>query len=210
MSNRYYELYEKYCEELNQLMLLYNEDAKKSKKLRGAIAAELLKQLINEYFSKINKPYKASNVNSYIAGSKFEYDLLIVKASATPFIEIVYRPEDVIAIIECKAGGLYKVENDTDNIAKAVNRAIEINSNIRFGYITMSENVPVNDYNRDGSSTYKHWDKTKEYLEQKISGATAIYAVTLHKGKREELCDKGSDKEFYDFINYLIGENVKK
>lgn len=208
MGNRYYELYEKYCEELDQLMLLYNEDTKSAKKLRGAIAAELLKQLINEYFSKINQPYKASNVNSYIAGSKYEYDLLIVKESATPFIGIVYRPEDVIAIIECKAGGLYKVENDTDNIAKAVNRAIETNSNIRFGYITMSENVPVNDYKPDGSATYKHWDKTKEYLEQKINGEIVVYAVTLHKGKRKELCDEGSDEEFYDFINYLIDENV--
>ena len=207
MGNTYYELYVKRCEELGELMLLHNGDVMKAKKLRGAVAAELLKQLLNEYFCKNKKPYKVSNVNSYIAGSKFEYDLLIVKECAEPFMGIVYRPEEVLAIIECKAGGLIKVENDTENIAKAVNRAIEINSNIRFGYITMSENVPVNDYNRDGSATYRHWDKTKEYLESKINGETVIYAVTLHKGKREALYDKGSDEEFYDFISYLIGEN---
>lgn len=167
MDNTYYESYEKYCEELEKLMLSYNADAKKAKKLRGTIAAELLKQFINEYFNKNNKPYKVSNVNSFIANSKYEYDLLIVKESAEPFLGIVYRPEDVIAIIECKAGGLFKVENDTSNIAKAVNCAIEPNSHIKFGYITMSENVPVNNYRSDGNPTYNHWDETNEYLNKK-------------------------------------------
>lgn len=208
MRNTYYELYEKQCEALEQLMISYNGELKNAKKLRGAIAAELLKQLITDYLKKNSKAYIVSNVNSYIVGSKFEYDLLIVKESAESFMGIVYRPEDVIAIIECKAGGLYKVENDTDNIAKAVNCAIETNSNIRFGYITMSENVPVNDYKCDGSATYKHWDKTKECLEQKINGEIVMYAVTLHKGSRKELYDRGSDEEFYEFINYLIGENI--
>lgn len=181
---------------------------KNAKKLRGAIAAELLKQLITEYFNNNSKSFKISNVNSYIVGSKFEYDLLIVKESAEPFIGIAYRPEDVIAIIECKAGGLFKVEKDTDNIAQAINRAMLINPDIRLGYITMSENIPVNDYKKDGSATYNHWEKTKEYLDEKISGTVVKYAVTLHKGKRENLYDEGSDEEFYNFINYLICENT--
>lgn len=208
MGNTYYELYEKECEKLEKLTLSYDGDLKSAKKLRGAIANELLKKLISEYFNKNSKPYKVSNVNSYIAGSKFEYDLLIVKESAEPFIGIVYRPEDVVAVIECKVGGLFKVEKDTDRIAQAVNRAIKINSDIRFGYITMSENVPVNDYKSDGSPTYKHWDKTQKYLSEKINGTVAIYAVTLHKGKKKKLYDKGSDEEFYDFIDYLICENI--
>lgn len=208
MSNTYYELYERKYEELEKLTLLYDGDVKSAKKLRGAIAVELLKELISEYFNKQSKPYKTSSVNSYIAGSKFEYDLLIVKENAEPFIGIVYRPEDVIAVIECKAGGLFKVEKDTDRIAQAVNRAIEINSDIRFGYITMSENVPVNDYKPNGSATYRHWDKTQKYLGEKINGTTAIYAVTLHKGAKKKLYDEGSDEEFYNFINYLICENI--
>jgi len=206
MGNTYYEQYENYCKELENLMVLYKGDVRSAKKLRGAIASELLKQLVNEYFNENSKPYQVSNVNSYIAGSKFEYDLLIVKDSAAPFMELVYRPEDVVAIIECKAGGLFKVEKDTDNIAQAINRAIELKSDIRFGYITMSENVPVKEYNADGSSTYKHWDKTQEYLKQKVNCKSAIYAVTLHQGKK--LCDTGSDNEFYTFINYLISEDI--
>lgn len=208
MGNIYYELYETKCEELEKLTLSYDGDVKSAKKLRGAIAAELLKQLISEYFNKNRKPYKVSSVNSYIAGSKFEYDLLIVKESAEPFLGIVYRPEDVIAIIECKAGGLFNVEKDTDRIARAVNRAIKINSDTRFGYITMSENVPVNDYKADGSATYKHWDMTQKCLDEKINGTVVIYAVTLHKGKRKKLYDEGSDEEFLNFVNYLIRENI--
>jgi hypothetical protein len=204
MKNTYYECYVEYCKELEKLMNSYNEDVKGAKKLRGAIAAELLKKGINKYFGENSKPYKASNINSYIAGSKFEYDILIVKESAEPFMEIVYQPEGVIAVIECKAGGLFNVEKDTDNIAQAVNRAQDLNIDIIFGYITISENVPVSDSKADGSATYKHWDKTIEYLDKKIKGNHVEYAVTLHKGNK--LCDEGSDEEFYKFINYLIDE----
>lgn len=205
MENTYYEQYEKLCNELENLMILYNGDAKSAKKLRGAIAAELLKKLVDEFLCKNCRNYKASNVNSYIAGSKYEYDLLIVNKNAEPFMGMLYKPEDVIAVIECKAGGLFNLETNTDNIAKAANRAIELKTDIRFGYVTMSENVPVNNYKADGSATIKHWDKTIEYLREKIRGEIVVYAVTLHKGKN--LCDGGSDDEFYNFVNYLIREN---
>ena len=206
MENIYYKLYQQKCSELEEMMFLYDMDIKSAKKLRGAIAVELLKQLIEEYFYNNSEPYKVSAVNSYMIGSKYEYDLIIIKQTAVAFMGIVYHPEDVIAIIECKVGGLYNVENDTDYIAKAVNCAIEINSNIMFGYITMSENVPVNDKKRDGSPTFRHWDKTIECLEQKISEDIVIYAVTLDKGKK--LFDKGSDTEFYKFIRHLISKNI--
>lgn len=202
MRSHYYELYKKHCIELEQMMKQNQGKSEDAKKLRGAVAVELLRQEITNYLIDNKKPFKTSAVNSYIAGSKFEYDLLLVKESSKPYMGLVYRPEDVVAIIESKAGGLFNVDNDTNNIAKAVNRALEINSNIRFGYITISENVPVNLYNHYGKPTIKHWDLTKKYLNDKIVGETIIYAVTLHKGKK--LCDEGSDDEFYDFIRNLI------
>lgn len=79
---------------------------------------------------------------------------------------------------------------------------MEINLNIVFRYITMSENVSKNLYNNHGKPTIKHWNLTKKYLSDKIIGKAIIYAVTLHKGK--ELCDEGSDDEFYHFIENLI------
>lgn len=202
MGNSYFLLYKNHCKELEQLMKQNLGDSNDAKKLRGAIAVELLRQEINKYLVNNHMPFKTSAVNSYIAGSKFEYDLLIVKEDAVPYLGLVYQPKEVVAIIESKAGGLFDVDKNTNSIAKAVNRTLEINSAIRFGYITMSENVPVKNYHQDGRPTVKHWDLTKKYLKEKINGKVIVYAVTLHQGKA--LIDEGSDDEFYNFINALI------
>lgn len=202
MSNHYFELYKKHCTELEPMMKQYQGNIDDAKKLRGAVAVALLREEINKYFIDNEEPFRTSLVNSYIMGSKFEYDLLLVKENAKPYMDLIYQPDDVVAIIESKAGGLFNVDKDTNSIAKAVNRAMEINSDIKFGYITLSENVPVHPYNHDGNPTVKHWDLTQEYFKTKISGVAIIYAVTLHKGKK--LCDEGSDNEFFDFIKNLI------
>ncbi len=204
MSNKLYERYQTCCMELEQKMKKYQGSSEDAKKLRGALATELLKQEIDSYLNYYNKSFKVSAANSYIAGSKFEYDLLLVKENACPFMGLLYSPEDVIGIIECKAGGLFDVNKDTDHIATVVNCAQKINPHIRFGYITMSENVPVNSYHRNGKPTVRHWDLTVEYLDQKIQCPNINYAVTLHKGNT--LCDEGLDEEFKDFIEFFIKE----
>lgn len=205
MSNRYYELYKKHCAELDEIMKQHNADNDYPKKLKGAMTTQILRQEITKFLNDNHEPLKTSAIDTYIAGSKYEYDLLIVKEDAEPYMGLVYQPDDVIAVIESKAGGLFDLEKDTDNIAKAANRAKELNPDICFGYITIGENVPVNSHNKQGNPTVKHWDLTQEYLNEKIQGKTVIYAVTLYKGK--EICDEGSDEEFYDFIKHLIGEN---
>lgn len=205
MSNRYYELYKKHCEELEEMMGRYNIGSEYPKKLKGAMTTELLRQEITKFLDDNNEPFKTSAIDSYIAGSKYEYDLLIVKEDAKPYMGLVYQPNDIIAVIESKAGGLFALEEETDNIAKAANRAKELNSDICFGYITISENVPANSYNNQGNPTVKHWDLTQQYLSDKIQGKTVIYAVTLRKGK--EICEEGSDDEFYDFVKHLIGKH---
>lgn len=203
MSNFYYELYQNFCAELQEMMEQHQGSMENAKKLKGAVASELLRREIARYLSDNKEPFKPSAVNSYIAGSTHEYDLLLVKESAEPYLGLIYQPEDVIAVIECKAGGIYKIDTDTDQIATAVNRAIETNPEIQFGYITITENVPVHDTYR-GKPTVKHWNMTGEKLREKINGDPIVYAVTLHKGK--ELCDEGSDDEFYDFVRALIGK----
>lgn len=211
MGNLFYESYVKKIEELEELVNQYDGTLSGAKKLKGAVTTELIKQQIVEYFMSNGKNYKVSNVNSYIAGSKWEYDLLIVKDDSEPFLGQVYRPEDVIAIIECKANGLYNLKSDPKTIINAANCAIELNENIKFGYITMSENVPVNEYKKDGSATVKQWDITQKLLGENIKGKTIIYAVTLYRGKKGnklKIYEEGSDEEFIDFVNYLIEDDV--
>lgn len=50
MKNTYYERYNVICNELNDLM---KETADSAKKLKGAIAVELLKELIDDFFRKV-------------------------------------------------------------------------------------------------------------------------------------------------------------
>ena len=201
MSNRFYRLYQNHCIALHQLMEHYHSNLEDAKKLRGAVAAELLRQELDRTIATRGKALKVSQVNAYIAGSKYEYDLLVVKAGAEAYMNLVYRPEDVVAIIESKAGGLFDVYADTSNISKDVNKAFSLNPKICFGYITMSENVPVHEYKKNGEPTVKHWELTNQYLQNKINGKCAIYAVTLNQGK--QLCDEGSDEEFEDFVSMV-------
>lgn len=200
--NHYYELYQEKCRILDDSIKEYQGTMKDAKKLRGALATELLRQELINYFYQKGITVNVSTGNSYIIGSKYEYDLLLVKSDARPFCNLIYYPEDVIAVIESKAGGLFDVDKETDNIAKAVNKAWELNRNIKFGYITLSENVPKNTLNLKGRPTVKHWELTKEFLSKKVQAFSSIYAVTLHQG--DTICNEGSDEEFMDFVESLV------
>ena len=201
MGNRLYDLYQEQSTKLEELVKQYSPAGEASKKMRGAVTAELFRAEIERYLVNHKEPYKVSGVNSYIAGADFEYDLLVVKKDAEPFCNLIYRPEDVVAVVESKTNGIYDVQNDTDNIAKVANRAKELNPSITFGYITLSEVVPVRQMSKDV------WGQTQESLDQKVHGAKVIYAVTLRKGKM--IWDKGSDEEFTEFVEYLI-DNKKE
>lgn len=213
MGNQLFEAYQKCCSDMEELINAYsqricadNEFRRKGnyKKLRGAVTVELLRRELDRYLSEHKKPICTSRANVYIAGSKFEYDLLLVKKDAVACMDLVYRPNDVVAVIECKAGGLFRVDEDTGHIANAFKPAYKLNPHIRFGYITMSENVPKNEYNSSGRPTVKHWKLTNQLLNEKFENMNAIYAVTLHQGSR--LYDEGNDQEFEKFVSELIYE----
>lgn len=205
--NHYYYLFQEKCKILDDIIKKYQGTLEDAKKLKGALATEVLRQELSNYFYQKGINVKVSAENSYIIGSKYEYDLILVKADAEPFSNLIYFPEDVIAVVESKAGGLFNVDKETDNIAKAVNKAWELNKSIKFGYITLSENVPKNNINAQGKPTVKHWDLTKDFLLKKIRAVSSIYAVTLHQGNK--LCDEGSDEEFTDFVESLVSPSIE-
>ena len=158
--NSFFKEYKDKCDQLEAIFNGYGESASNAKKLRGGVCAEMLRKKIIEYVQANNNPVNVSPVNSYILGSKYEYDMLVVKSNAEPVCEICYRPEDVISVIESKAGGLMSVKNETSNISKAVNRAWELNNSIFFGYFTIGENIPKNEFKADGTETVNHWKLT--------------------------------------------------
>ena len=107
MSNRYYTTFQERCQELEKLMGQYQpkkdnqgEADKKSKKvvakkLRGALAVELLRQEINTYLESEGEPFKASTMNSYIAGSGYEYDLRSSAFHGSWYLEQLVRSENL-------------------------------------------------------------------------------------------------------------------
>ena len=64
MSNKLYERYQTCCMELEQKMKKYQGSSEDAKKLRGALATELLKQEIDSYLNYYNKSFKVSAANS--------------------------------------------------------------------------------------------------------------------------------------------------
>lgn len=205
MGSSFYSLFQIHCKELEKMGA--NMGKHGDKKLKGVLMVELLRREIAAYLEKNNEPFMTSAPNAYIAGSSYEYDLIIVKKNAEAYMGLVYRPEDVAAVIESKAGGLRQVDSETDSIAKSANAAIALNRDISFGYITLGEYVPVNDINfKTGNPTVNLWDDTYNFLKKKVHGRCLPYAVTLHKGGWDKIIDNGSDEEFEVFIKFLIGK----
>lgn len=205
MKSSFFNQYQDSCSELNKMGVDWSDRG--AKKLKGALMVELLKKEIENFLVESNEPFKVSAMNTYIAGSCSEYDLLIVKENAKPYMNLVYRPDDVVAVIESKAAGLCTVDSETDNIAKAANAAIALNSEISFGYITLGENIPVNDFDpKTGKPHINHWNDTYTFLKEKVHGRCQPYSITLHQGGWERVVDEGSDEDFRYFINFLIGK----
>ena len=202
MNNLYERIQESY-NEVTRLTTLYGGTTADSKKLKGALTSELIRAELISYFKENNLNLTVANVNSYIFGSKNEYDLMIVNANASPYMGFIYSPNDVVSIIEVKARGLYNLNTDLNNIIDAANRAYVLNNSITFGYITITENVPKNTIYR-GKATINQWEITKHELSENICCENAIYAVTLYSGNENNLIDEGNNTEFSDFINQLI------
>lgn len=192
-------LYDGYCEAVK------NTNAE-GKKMRGAIFAECVKAGIQERLDDFNLNFVVSKNNVFVKGSPYEYDLLILKADCKPEYGVVYDPTDVIACIECKAGGLYNLESETTAIAKAYNRLYALNQDISFGYITLWENKPVNKFKQNGEPTVDQWALTQKYLSEKlVTNKQVVYAVTLKNGKK---IIGGLEKEFTDFVSLLVKYNT--
>lgn len=203
MRNSLYQTYLHSFAVARSLTEHYQGDFEKSKKLHGAITTEVVRQKLFQWLEQHHVDASVSSQNVYIAGSPYEYDLLIVRTNAEAFLNVLYQPKDVLAVIECKSSGLFNVGQDTTCIANAVNCAVNLNSQLRFGYLTLWERIPSKAFKRNGCPTVNHWNLTQKLLMEKIHCPKAIYAVTLQQGKTT--CDEGSEDELDQFVSMLVG-----
>lgn len=167
-----------------------SEQFKGYSKYKGKVANELLRNEVSNIIKKNNLPLKVSEINAFVVGSKYEYDLLILKENSL-CNNFAYKNDDVKAIIECKVNGLYDPEKNTDSIAKAINEVRRLNNDIAFGYVTFSEVVPKN------KTSVHYWDLTVKFLHQKVT-YSHLFAVTLRTGNK--VINSTTPEDFEKFI----------
>lgn len=168
------------------------------KKLHGALTAELVREELTEYFIQHSLPFKVSKQNVYIIGLATEFDILIVKVEAEPYLSVLYNPEDVVAIIEVEMTGLIAT-----GILTVADRVYDLYPHIAFGYLTMRENSPTNSVSAFGLPTVDHWRITQEILGQ-MRQRNAQFAIVYHNAGKDEVCD---DSEWETFIRHLCNIN---
>lgn len=93
---------------------------------------------------KIKPYYDVSHVNAYIEGIPTEYDLLLLQKGAVPIkYTNCFKAEDVKAVIEFKANGLYGGKVDLVNVINKVKVNFDLahqkNANINCAYLTLQE-----------------------------------------------------------------------
>lgn len=168
------------------------------KKLHGALTAELVREELTEYFIQHSLPFKVSKQNVYIIGLATEFDILIVKIEAEPYLSVLYNPEDVVAIIEVEMTGLIAT-----GILTVADRVYDLYPHIAFGYLTMREKSPTNSVSAFGLPTVDHWRITQEILGQ-MRQRNAQFAIVYHNAGKDDVCD---DSEWETFIRHLCNIN---
>lgn len=102
-------------------------------KFVGALTIELLRKEL----AKLE--FNVSNRDVFIEGVTNELDLLIAKAGRQPKENLVYCPEDVLAVLEIKFRGSYG-KTSVNKIREVFDFIKRLNKNIQCCYISVSEN----------------------------------------------------------------------
>ena len=113
--------------------ILSLKEKTKCKKFVGAITIELLRK----EFAKLD--FNVSNRDVFIEGVTNELDLLIAKKGVLAEADLVYDPDDVLAVFEVKFRGSYGKKN-IDHIKAVFDSVTSANSKIKCFYLTISEN----------------------------------------------------------------------
>jgi hypothetical protein len=119
-------------------------------KLTGAITAQILKDAIQ------SQGIITSNRDIFIRGIPVEFDLIIPRLGADAELELVYEPQDILAVLEIKNAGSFgsktieKVRNDFQAVRQLVSDIfcayVTLYERKTFSYIVTKENVNGNVY----------------------------------------------------------------
>lgn len=185
-------------------------DGRLGGKLNGAIAALTFKRAIEDVLAEagLSGKYKVSGNNVYISGLDTEFDLLLLKAEACEICGLpLYDPADVVAVLECKASGIFSIAADgtcadLKKLTDSYNFLVAKNPNIRLGYMTVGERIPV----KQGSKDF--WEATQRCFAKSVpQGYYALYADTLYHNPGAPV-HIAPEQEWTQFVLALLPETV--
>lgn len=190
-----------------------NVDVKKQNKgkLKGALVANLIKKYIEETIISYELPYKVSENNVYIQGYAVECDLLIIKQDSKPIFEAppIYRSEDIIAIIESKATGIFidkkNPKNPFYNELCMVKKLNDDGFDVNFGYISLSEQISDKSHRLIDEANVFINEYTKEKNQDK-----GVYCFSKTYPEDIYPLYEGNQYFFDDYIRYLCNDFSQK
>ena len=105
-----------------------------ARKFIGALTSELLRK----EFIKIG--FNVSSRDVFIEGVPYELDLIILKKRKKAQENLLYRPEEFVAVLEIKFRGIYSKEG-IEHIKKVFGSIKGVSKEIKCIYLTVSENT---------------------------------------------------------------------
>lgn len=113
----------------------------KCSKYVGALMMEVISKALQE------NDIPVSNRDVFIKGIPIEFDLIVPRHGVCdPVDGILYETEDVVAVLEIKASGLFDY-NSKKRIEKCREDVRKANPHIFYGYLTLSENQSFHEKN---------------------------------------------------------------
>lgn len=200
MNNKHAPITERIYDEITQskkdIFLNADTNKKSYKKSSGNMVASIFRKHIINILNYYGYEFRVSNVNAYIKGYPTEWDLIILNSNAVDHNNNVYDVNDVKAVLEFKANGLYVIHKEYDDFFKEefdsrFNILNSINSiyknRIPFGYITYKEQP-------------KLYEATKKYFDEKNNKNDTTF-VFINSNKYNNDKDISYDKCCFDLNN---------
>ncbi len=105
---------------------------RKGSKYSGALTVEVIKRELE------NQGIRTSPRDVFINGLKIEIDLIIPRKGVEPEHGILYRPQDVLGVLEIKNAGSFG-EKTIETVRNNFIKVRKLNPNIYCAYVTLSE-----------------------------------------------------------------------
>lgn len=117
---------------LSQIMKSTESFGPKCSKYSGAVTVEWLRQAFRKHGIHV------SHRDVFIKGLPIEFDLILPRDGATPNLGLLYEPEDVRAVIEVKAKGVFG-KDGLDRINQTFKIVQDSHPHVHCAYVTLTE-----------------------------------------------------------------------